>query len=73
MGLLDSVRGFLRAFRSGAGASRRPRHHGDAIAETADDVLHPSGTVTGGMTDRSRVYDRIADGADDYSKSFEDD
>lgn len=70
MRFFPRVRGFLRAFRSGSGAGR-PKHHGDAVARTADDALGSRG-VSGGWTDKSGVYDRIAEGADGYDRSFDD-
>ena len=71
MGLLGQRRGFVLALRSGAGADRKPRHRGDAVAGTAGEALPPTGTS--GMADRSRVYEQIADGAENYDRSFEED
>ena len=70
MGVRSQLRGFLRAFRSGSGRRRRPEHRGDVVAKAVDDAMHP--TAAGGLIDRSPVYDQIADGADAYTKSFED-
>ncbi|MDJ0770241.1 MAG: hypothetical protein QNJ12_15680 [Ilumatobacter sp.] len=67
MSVLAQLRGFVRALASGEGARRGPRHRGDIVADVASDVLSKTGgrAVSGGQT-----FDHIADGAENYDKSF---
>ena len=66
--LIKSIRRFLRLLRDPRVHSRIPTVD-TSVARTAKDAL-ASGGNRGGHTSTSPVYDHIADGAENYAKSF---
>ncbi len=66
---IKSIRRFLRLLRNPRVHSRIPTVD-TSVARTAKDAL-ASGGNRGGHTSTSPVYDHIADGAENYAKSFE--
>lgn len=74
MAIWQEITAFWRAFRSGAGEPVR-RHGGHSLAKTLEDSTHVRGghgsaLPRAGTEGQHKI---VAEGHEDYTKSFEDD